>query len=132
MGMDEFVNKRRLVRLPALLNDQMDQRELAVLINGVIAGFNGILDLRVLSDPNTETTKRISHGCEVWVLQLGTGDPAGVVTFLVRTDRAVFLVVHHDDQRGGTVLRGSGKLLTIHEELTVPGHRDDTLVRMVQ
>src|SRR5699024_7116423 len=119
-----------LVGLFALFDDQVDQRELTAL-DGLIGVLDCGWDLRVLGDADTAASECIGHGGEVWVLQLGAGDSARVVAFLVGTDGAVFLVIHDDDQRGGTVLCGGGQLLTVHQELSVTGDGDDNLFGVV-
>src|SRR5699024_6002609 len=81
---------------------------------------------------NHKSAECLGHVSKVRVLQLGSRDSTGVVTFLVGTNGAVFLVVHNDNERSGTVLCGGGDFLAVHEELTVTGDRNHTFFREVQ
>src|SRR5699024_2672933 len=121
-----------VVGLLTLLNDEVDEREFALVVNGVVARFDRIVDLRVLRDLHPETTERSGHGRKVRVFQLGTRNTARVVTFLVCTDGPILLVIHDNDQWGGSVLGRGRKFLTIHQELTIPRNSDDAFVRVVQ
>src|SRR5699024_6330567 len=115
-------NEFKLVSLLSLFYHEVQQREDAVIIYCIMACCNSSRNIRILRDLYPKATKGIGHFSKVWVFQLGTRDSAGIITFLVGADGAIFLIVHNDDKRFGTVLGGGGNFLTVHEEFAVAGN----------
>src|SRR5690625_2177304 len=85
-------NEFKLVSLLSLFYHEVQQREDAVIIYCIMACCNSSRNIRILRDLYPKATKGIGHFSKVWVFQLGTRDSAGIITFLVGADGAIFLI----------------------------------------
>src|SRR5699024_841259 len=110
----------------------MDEREFAVVVDGVAAGLDRIRNLGVLGYLHTEAAEGIGHLSKIRVFELGTGDTSRIVAFLVSPNRPVFLVVHHNNERSSTVLGRGRNFLAVHQELTITCNRNYATLREVQ
>jgi hypothetical protein len=62
---------------------------------------------------------------EIGIGETGAGNASGIRAFLVHADRAVHLVVEHQNDWRDAVVERCGDLLTCHQEAAVANHADD-------